>query len=235
MYYEDYKPELPDYLQAVEAVIEAEVSTRLKHEVKDLAGLREKQQSYSETIAKYCNETTAAKNELLKIQRDIERVKADCQKQIDEIKVKAVAEYLDGWDKVTEVFYLKGRKVGLGCPICGSKEYITREIDGMTAKVDCPFCKQYKWLREFTEYHVESHSSNIVLKFIKGKVTPITFYYDYGYNEIPLSTCYRTKEEAQAVADEMTGKNRAKVKESVMKFIKEKGWDKLIIKKEQGK
>ncbi|MGM9683494.1 MAG: hypothetical protein ACI3XQ_07835 [Eubacteriales bacterium] len=185
------------------------------------------------------NEIEAYKAQIRELKQHIDELTHDLEyaKRIAENKRQAefklerevFRELTNGWCEVSEAYVLSGYDDIITCPICKDKGKISRMVDGVTLKADCPICLNRNAPVLFRRYEVRRLAWNDLSALLiaidkSGNVYP-SLKDTWTMN---LNTCYKTIEEAQAEADRLSAENLAKAKERLQSYIEGNGYDKLI-------
>ncbi|MGN0378942.1 MAG: hypothetical protein ACI4EU_05085 [Butyrivibrio sp.] len=235
--YNEYEPELPEYIDQISDIIDTEVERRLAKKVSDINKLRDKQESYNAEIREFNQHIEKLTRELESAKRIAEDAKKKMQSELNRKRTETFKELTNGWHEASEAFMLRQDNRRIKCPVCNGDEKIVRIIDGTEFSTPCPVCKHFCYDGKYAFYEVERlswyYSTDLmIVKDNDGIVYPAVNRDRYATTKVNLNLCYKTMEDAQAEADLRNKENHAKAEERVRLFIEEKGYNNLLGAKE---
>lgn len=234
--YEDYTLELPEYMEAIQSAVDAEVERRLAETVKDLDTLREVQNSYEADRECWHEQIYESDKRRHEAERKLEQMEKEKESAINEAKSKKIEELFDGWHKDDMCYIVEYGRSYPSCPVCDGELNIIVPVAGVgtSVKVDCPCCQRGQ-KREWPEYkmadvqHFLIENPLVAMNEKTGKVYPAAYCHNYDFQGIKdLTVAFHTREEAEAFAEQHNKEELEKCNVKLMEYIHNKGMDGLL-------
>lgn len=233
---DDYTPELPEYMEAIQSAVDAEVERRVSEAVKDLDMLREEQKKYNEDRARWDEIVQKIDKRRQEAERKMEKMEDEKNAAINDAKAKKIEELFEGWKKGDTAYVVEYSTVYPQCPVCEGHLNVFLPVVGVgkSVKVDCPYCRRgQKW--GFPQYKLaEVKSFNIQNPLVSmnektGKVYPAAYCNNYDFRGIKdLTGAFHSEKEAEAFAEQHNKAALAECKVKLMEDVHKKGFDQLL-------
>jgi len=234
--YEDYTPELPEYMDKIQSAVDAEVERRVSEAVKDLDMLREEQKKYTEDRARWDEIVQKIDKRRCEAERKMKKMEAEKDAAINDAKAKKIEELFEGWHKDDMCYTVEYKRGYPRCPVCDGKRSINVPVAGVgtSVRVDCPCCQcGQKWgwpdykIAEVDHFRIENPL--VAMNEKTGKVYPAAYCNNYDFRGIKdLTGAFHTKEEAEAFAERHNEAELEKCNGKLMEYIHNKGMDGLL-------
>lgn len=244
-YDEDYKgrnSELPEFLQKISDIVDERVEELLVKKVADIDSVRKKQAEYKDIIAIKNKAISDSAEALREARQEVSRIKGNAYIEINNIKSSTVFDYLNGWGDVDRAYYIEYSTAYMKCPVCGGKETIEAEVNGVKVNAGCPICNPtgkgahssaYD-LPKYDQYKVKSTDirGDVFLFVNPGtkQVYPVTHLRWDSNKMLNLTTAFKSEKEAQAEADKRTEGSKLLAIKNFNYHLKQKGLTEYIIK-----
>lgn len=233
---DDYTPELPEYMEAIQSAVDAEVERRVSEAVKDLDVLREEQKKYNEDRARWNEIVQKIDKRRQEAECKMEKMEAEKDAAINDAKTEKLEALFEGWKKDDVCYTVEYKRGYPSCPVCGGKLDIIVPVAGVgtSVKVDCPCCQRgAKWgwpdYKRAEVHHFRIENPLVAMKEKTGKVYPAAYCNSYEFRGIKdLTGAFHTKEEAEVFAEQHNKVELEKCNVKLMEYIHSKGMDGLL-------
>lgn len=240
-YYEGCNSELPEFLQKISDIVDERVEELLVKKVADIDSVRKKQAEYKDIIAIKNKAISERSAEVRSLEHDMAKMRADHIAEVNQIKSATVFDYLDGWGDVDKAYYLESDPVFLGCPVCGGKETIEAEVNGVKVNAGCPLCnptgkgRHDKALNipKYNRFKVKSIDLKdgvfLFVNPVTKQVYPVTHIKWDSNKVLNLTTAFKSEKEAKEEADKRTNGSMLLAIKNFNYHLKQKGLTEYII------
>lgn len=234
--------ELPEYMEQIQSVVDAEVERRLAEAVKDMDVLREEQKKYQEDRDRWAEIIRENEKKRHEAERKLEQMEKEKEAAINEAKAKKLEELFEGWHQDDMCYIVEYDRAYPVCPVCEGKLDIFVPVVGVgtAVKVDCPCCNRgQKWgwpyYKRASEEHFRISNPLVSLNEKTGKVYPAAYCNSYDFRGIKdLTGAFHTEEEAEAFVEQHNKVELEACKVKLMEYIHNKGLEGLLPENRKG-